>query len=76
MNILRFDNTESGETIKCTSVVFKRHVLTFALAETTWYTKGKVRNVPVYANRKGLFLFKLAVTLRPRKRKAPQQTAA
>lgn len=64
MYIAKFIKETDTEEINCMSIALGKLQITFALAESNWETKGKKRIIPIYANKKGVFLFKLAVTFK------------
>lgn len=63
MNIFRYDQESSDGLVRCLYIDINDFRMLFALSESVWYTKGKERRIPVFMNKKGLFIYKLGIRL-------------
>jgi len=63
MRIIKRQFENEGKTVKCISVRFSMYRLIIAFSETTWYTEGVKRRIPIWIDEDGLFIYKLGVKL-------------
>lgn len=62
-HIIRYDTQTEEGLVKSVYVDIRDWRLLLSWSDTNWYTKGKKRLIPVWWDKKGLFIFRLAIRM-------------